>query len=80
MARTQWAPGIYSLNNIDTGINIECTVDDRTIFIPPSSSVTVVAKNYISRLNTLVKLEISYIGQVGNAGALGISGNITQGT
>ena len=80
MARTQWAPGIYSLNNIDTAINIECIVDDRTIFVPPSSSITVVAKQFISRLDTLVKLEISYIGQVDSAGVLGISGNITQGT
>mgnify|MGYP001185543141 CR=1 FL=1 len=80
MARTTWQPGIYSLNNIDTGVSIECTVDNKKIFVPPGSSLTVVARNYISRDDTLVKLEINYIGLICDEGKLSISGNITAGT
>ena len=79
MSRTRWQPGIYQLNNIDTGVSIECTIDNKKIFVPPSSSVTAVARNYISRANTLVKLEITYIGQLESENQT-LSGNIVSNT
>ena len=79
MARTRWQPGIYQLNNIDTSVSIECTIDNKKIFIPPSSSVTAVARNFISRNDTLVKLEITYIGQLESENQT-LSGNIVSNT
>lgn len=79
MARTRWQPGIYQLNNIDTGVAIECLIDNKKVFIPPSSSVTAVVRNYISRDDTLVKLEITYIGQLESDNQT-LSGNIVSNT
>ena len=80
MARDRLQPGIYSLNNIDTGAGgLSCIVDNMTVTVPPESSITVVARNYISKLTSLTKLEISYIGQI-EGNNLGISGNIVSNT
>lgn len=79
MARIRYQPGIYQLNNIDTATTLEAVVDTKTIFVPPSSSVTVVVRNYLSKISTIVKLEVSYIGQI-EGDNLGISGNIVSNT
>lgn len=79
MARERFQPGIYQLNNIDTSTTLECLIDNKKIFVPPSSSITAVARNFISKVTGLPKLEISYIGQLESEKQT-LSGNIVSNT
>ena len=47
MARDRFQPGVYQVNNPDTGSIKEISVDNQTVRIPPGASVMAIVYNQL---------------------------------